>query len=70
MKTVAINMPEDLLAFAIKLAENETAAYKNWVASAVESNDMLRAKELVTKLRDHEALGTLLRRARREMNEA
>jgi hypothetical protein len=70
MKSVAINMPEDLLAFAIKLAENETAAYKNWVASAVESNDMLRAKELVIKLRDHEALGTLLRRARREMNEA
>jgi hypothetical protein len=70
MKSIAINMPEDLLAISIKLAENEVQAYKNWLASAVESNDFGRAKDLVKALREHEELATLLRRARRAMNEA
>lgn len=38
------------------MLDSTMSAYKNWIASAVESGDVHRAKQLVQELRDHEAL--------------
>ncbi len=39
-----------------KMLDSQMGAYKNWIASAVESEDYERAHRLVTELRDHEAM--------------
>ena len=50
----------------LKLVEAEEAAYKNWIATAVENGEHDRAKALVTELRELQTLGARIRHTVRE----
>lgn len=50
----------------LKLVEAEEAAYKNWIATAVENGEGVRAQALVAELRELQAIGARIRRTIRE----
>lgn len=54
MPTIEITKKQNTLVRA--LIVDHCGAYKNWIASAVESGDLPRASELVKTLREYEAM--------------
>ena len=50
------NMTENQAMMIHNLVASHCKALKNWIATAVERNENDRAKDMVTELREHEAL--------------
>ena len=65
---ITYHMTESQAELIHNMARDRMAAYKNWIASAVESGDLARAQTLVGELRDHEAIfASFNRQSRRDI---